>query len=194
MYKIQQSKTLWMVVGVILVFAIISMLWLLLSPAMQVFAAPFFAPKPVDGWYVCRNLGYGYVPGLGIVRQRLKLCNDLGWEVYTYCTQPGIAAPPVGRSCQRIGAETYRCGGQYQLVREYRILQTPTNTSAPLQTVTPTSTRQVPIQTATPTATQRVRPGGSGNIKPAGFYIAVEIAILLFSASCVLLLVRKTNP
>jgi hypothetical protein len=127
----------------------------------------------VDGWYVCRNLGVGGVPGVPDPRQRLKLCHDSGWVVYTYCTQPGLPVPPVSRKCIRIGEDVYQCGARNQLVREYRILQTPVDTATPtatlqiISTLMPTLTATLgPVEPEilpTPTSEHRVPPTGEGD-------------------------------
>jgi hypothetical protein len=180
--------------------------WGLRSPVIQAKAAPLFAPKPVYNWYVCRNLGFGYVPGVPDPRQRLKLCHETGWEVYTYCAQPGLPVPPVGRGCRRISEDTYVCGASYQRVREYRILQTPVDTPTPtttqiVSTVTPTLTATAtltatPTQTqaagiATPTTGSRVRPGGEGNATQLRGLILVEIGVLLLAAILGVWIVRR---
>jgi hypothetical protein len=180
-----------------LVMVVLVTLWSLRSPTIQAkaaplknMAAPLEAPKPVDGWYVCRNLGIGAVPGVPDPRQRLKLCHDSGWEVYTYCTQPGLPVPPVGRRCTRIGGDTYQCGARNQRVREYRILQTPVDTATPtatqviISTSTPTLTPTPtgPVFAATPTQGHRVPTGGEGNAQQVQALVATEIVILLLAA------------
>jgi len=80
-------------------------------------AAQDSAPKPAREWYVCGDLGFGSVPGVPDARQRLKLCHERGWTVYTYCTQPSIQAPPLGAICDRINADTYTCGAGFQLIQ-----------------------------------------------------------------------------
>jgi hypothetical protein len=154
-----------------LLAAVLVLIWSLRSPAIQAWAAPLSAPKPVDVWYVCRDLGYGSVPGMAISRQRLKLCHDSGWEVYTYCTQPGLPVPPVGRRCTRISEDTYRCGARNQLLREYRILQIPPDTPAPIPAQS--------ISTAAPTPTVMVIPTSTLPVivaTPTSFLVAAQQA------------------
>ena len=127
--------------------------WSLHLPVTSARAAQLFAPKPVDGWVVCRDLGIGDVPGVPDPRQRLQLCHEEGWTVNTYCTQPGLPVPPLGRSCTRIGEEKYQCGANNQLLREYHILATPVNTPAPNATATQTHTPPPVIATETQTIT-----------------------------------------
>jgi hypothetical protein len=146
------------------------------------------ATKPVNNWYVCANLGIGPVPGLPDPRQRFKVCQDTGWEIYAYCIQPNIPAPTLGTICSLINDQTLFCGAGVQSLREYRILQTPaavtetptltpsptaTNTETPTPTntatITPTNTPTLtptPRISATPrvASTPRPRPGGEGNL------------------------------
>ena len=82
--------------GISLVFIIVLFAsnWSTRSPAMQAKTVSLYSQKPVNGWVVCGNLGIGPVPGVPDLRQRLKLCHDAGWVVYTYCIQPGLPVPP----------------------------------------------------------------------------------------------------
>jgi hypothetical protein len=153
-------------------------------------ASSALAPKPINNWYVCANLGIGPVPGLPDPRQRFKVCHDSGWEVYAYCIEPNIPAPTIGTVCTLINDQTFFCGAGVQSLREYRILQTPaagtgtpsvtpsptttnTATPTPTNTTTPTPTNTAtltasptPINNTTPRAprTPRPRPGGPGNL------------------------------
>lgn len=114
------------------------------------------ADKPVYNWRVCEDLGVGGVPGLNQDRQRLKLCHNQGWEVLVYCLRPDLPVPPIGRVCTRVDGNTYWCGTNTQPVREYRLLQQPTETPTPTNTPTetPTSTfTSTPTSTATATFT-----------------------------------------
>ena len=113
------------------------------------------AEPPVDGWYVCADLGIGPVPGLPDPRQRLSLCHSGGWQVSAYCEQPDRPAPPLGEVCTRVNADTYDCGAGFQRLVEYLILATPSPT--PTASTTPTTTPTVtasPTPTTTPTATR----------------------------------------
>ena len=182
--------------------------WSTRSPATQVKAGSLDSQKPINGWYVCGNLGIGPVPGVPEPRQRLKLCHVSGWVAYTYCTQPGLPVPPMGRRCTRISDDTYRCGALYQRLREYRIVQTPVETNTPTTTPTPTASSTptitaspTPTQTASPTPTltasptmyrwiasptptsgPRVNPGGEGNSTMLRALIVVETSVLIISA------------
>jgi hypothetical protein len=148
------------------------------------------APKPVNNWYVCANLGIGPVPGLPDPHQRFKVCHDSGWEIYAYCIEPNIPAPTLGTICSLIDDQTLFCGAEVQSLREYRILQTPaagtgtpsvtpsptattTSTPTPTNTTTPTPTNTAtptititPFNSATPHAARTPRPhaGGPGNL------------------------------
>ncbi len=111
--------------------------------------------KPIDGWIVCRDLGVGAVPGLDEVRQRFKLCHPTGWEVLTYCLKPGLPPPSVGASCTRTGEVTYWCGRGIQPVKEYTIVQIPTDTPPPpIATLTPAT----PPPSTQPTITPEEKP------------------------------------
>jgi hypothetical protein len=151
-------------------------------------ASVILAPKPINNWYVCANLGFGPVPGLPDPRQRFKVCHDSGWEIYAYCIEPNVPAPTLGTVCSLINDQTFFCGAGVQSLQEYRILQTPaastgtpsltpsptaTNTATPTPTntatLTPTQTSTLtptPPNSATPRAasTPRPRPGGQGNL------------------------------
>jgi hypothetical protein len=161
-------------------------------------AAQLLSEKPVSGWYVCRDLGIGSVPGLPDLRQRIQLCHNEGWTINTYCTQPGLPAPPLGKSCTRIGKEKYSCGANNQIVREYITLSTPVDTATPVDTSTPNATQTQTITpppataTATPsmtpppaTATQNQPPrppvGGEGNTVQVRNLVFTEISILVLA-------------
>jgi len=178
--------------GVILtsLLVILAAVWSIHSPAMPVKAETLVDPKPVRGWFVCRDLGIGPVPGLHDRRQRLMLCHPSGWGILTYCIQVGLPVPQVGRSCTRISEDTYRCGAGNQQVREYRTLQmpvdTPTPTNTPTQTPTPTLTPTPiptrPVVMPTPAKPPRVPPGGEGNSAQLGGLILIELGISFLSA------------
>ncbi len=183
-------------------------------------ASVILAPKPVNNWYVCANLGIGPVPGLPDPRQRFKVCHDSGWEIYAYCIEPNIPAPSLGTICSLINDQTFFCGAGVQSLREYRILQTPaagtgtpsitpsptaTNTATPTPTLTPTYTATpTPTFTATPSTTPtpfnsttprapRPHPGGLGNL--ANWHrmlIMLGVGLLLLAGAILsLLLVRN---
>lgn len=124
------------------------------SPFEDIFIAPV-GDKPVNNWRVCRDLGVGNVPGLGIQRQRFRLCHSQGWEVLVYCLEPNLPAPAVGTRCTRTNANTYWCGSGIQNLREYSIQETPIAVSTPTPTRAPTNTPTfAPTQTPTlPTRT-----------------------------------------
>lgn len=149
------------------------------SPFEDIFIAPL-GEKPVNNWRVCRDLGVGNVPGLGIQRQRFRLCHSQGWEVLVYCLEPNLPAPAVGTRCTRTNANTYWCGNGIQNLREYSVQETPpaistptpvptnTPTLAPTQTPTvPTRTPLAPEQKPSPRpkvrSTPRASTGGRGN-------------------------------
>lgn len=141
------------------------------------------AQKPINNWFICKDLGVGPVPGVPSVHQRFDLCHLKGWVVKVYCTEPNKPAPIMGATCSRRGEDTYYCGIAVQLLKEYLQQETPTPefTPTPTSTVTPTftptatntptltptstatpvtPTSTLPPQTPTPT---RPRPGGPGN-------------------------------
>lgn len=133
-------------------------------------ASIILATKPVNNWYVCANLGIGPVPGLPDPRQRFKVCQDSGWEIYAYCIQPNIPAPTLGTVCSLINDQTLFCGAGVQSLREYRILQTPAAvTETPTLTPTPTATN---TETPTPTNTATITPTNTPTLTPSPFISA----------------------
>jgi hypothetical protein len=139
--------------GLFLVLLVVGVRWPQPTSAAEPppFDDLFLAPqgqKPENNWRVCRDLGIGPVPGLGIRRQRFRLCHGQGWEVLAYCLEPNLPAPAVGTRCTRITGNTYFCGSGIQRLREYSIVETPTPVTTP--TPLPTSTL-TPTATATPT-------------------------------------------
>jgi hypothetical protein len=131
------------------------------------------ASKPVNGWYVCKDLGIGPVPGVTGVRQRLKLCHDGGWEITAYCINPGLPVPPVGKTCSRTSDLNYRCGAAFQHMAEDRILQTPVEPPTPTPTGTATST---PTATATETATPTSTPTATETSTPTATVTSTSTA------------------
>jgi len=173
------------VCGAILLFAFILALWLVFAPLHDVQAAILLQDLPAHEWYVCRDLGIGSVPGVPDPRQRLKLCHPKGWVIYTYCLQPGVPAPPLGTICDRVGENTFVCGGGYQWLQLYAMIATP----APTGTATAVPTTPVPTATGTliptptparPTTvpTPRTVPGGSSSRGPFGQILGVQILVL----------------
>jgi hypothetical protein len=127
----------------------------------QVSAAPHTQNDlPVYNWRVCEDLGMGTVPGVPGTVQRFRVCHRQGWDLLAYCLQPLIPPPPLETICERINEDTFWCGDQYQLLRYYQILQTPT--PGPSDTpVTPTETL-----TPVPTLTQTITPLPTGTSTP----------------------------
>jgi len=115
--------------------------------------------KPVEGWYICVDLGVGPVPGRVNPRQRFILCHPDNWEVKAYCLNPNLPNPPLGTGCSRISEDTYWCGPSVQPVKEYIEPPPPTPAFTPTFTPTPTPT---PTMTPTPTATPTQRPDSGG--------------------------------
>jgi hypothetical protein len=116
---------------------------------------------PVKGWYVCKDLGVGPVPGRVRPRQRIVLCHPDGWEIKTYCLNPNLPQPKLGTSCSRIGKKTYWCGNGIQPLKEYGEPPPPTPNFTPTYTPTPTVTNTPnPTPPPTPTATKRPKTGG----------------------------------
>jgi len=116
------------------------------------------AARPIYGWRICQDLGVGLVPGLGVNRQRFKICQGEGWVSLAYCTNTNLPAPPLGTLCSFVNATDLWCGDQYQLLREYAVVATAaptlTPTRTPTRTFTPTNTpTSTPTRTFTPTAT-----------------------------------------
>lgn len=131
----------------------------------QVTAAPLAQDDlPIYNWRVCEDLGMGTVPGVPGTVQRFRVCHRQGWDLEAYCIQPLIPPPPLETICERINEDTFWCGDQFQLLRYYQILQTPTpgpsdtpvtptETLTPVPTFTQTST-PLPSDTPTPTSTE----------------------------------------
>jgi len=121
--------------------------------------------KPIDGWFICQDLGVGPVPGRVNPRQRFILCHPDEWEVKVYCLNPNLPNPPIGTQCTRTGELTYWCGNGVQPVKEYFDPPPPTPNFTPTFTPTPTPTETptpTPTFTPTPTPTDRPPPGGPG--------------------------------
>ena len=176
--------------GVLLVLASIGLILTRFSVSAQPPAGmlkQFDQPYPSHGWRVCADRGLGIPPGLPGPVQIMELCQGEGWRVQAYCLEPLEPAPPVDTFCSFVGDRTFWCGDQYQLIREYIILQTaqptatytttPTITFTPIPTsthtlqppltVTPTTTNTITVVVsevaATPTVFVRPAPGGKGN-------------------------------
>ena len=161
--------------GILLVLGVAALVWVQVGSASSELPAeagltgvlsPLY-DKPVHNWRVCADLGVGMVPGLGIRRQRFRLCHNSGWRVLAYCMQTNRPAPRVGARCSRTGEETYWCGSGVQNLREYRVEDTPVPTpTQPVPTGTPTSPTPTPTQTASqtpmPGPPRQARPGGPG--------------------------------
>lgn len=122
--------------------------------SLLVRAAEALQTKPVYNWYVCADLGVGSVPGVPGVWARFTLCHDSGWQVNAYCFQPPLPQPDLGTVCSRTSEDTYWCGNDVQMLREYEELETPPppNTETPPSPPTETSTA-APPSTETATAT-----------------------------------------
>jgi hypothetical protein len=116
---------------------------------------------PVHGWRVCEDLGEGSVPGLGVTRQRFRLCNS-GWELLTFCVDPGATPPALGALCSRISENRYWCGDNIQEVEFYQMLQTPAPEPPPTATLTPTATVTYTPTSLPPTPPEDNPPGGGG--------------------------------
>ena len=157
------------VIGLLLGVIVLVLVWFLADP---VSAAPLEAPEqsrffsrlnqePTYNWRVCADLGVGVVPGLGIRRQRFRLCHNQGWQVLAYCLQPARPAPAIGTRCSRVNANTFWCGNGIQNLRTYRVEETPTPTPTTSGTPAPTGT---PTPTTTPIP-RGARPGSPGIIE-----------------------------
>lgn len=171
-----------------------------LSLTASISAAPESqSDTPVHGWRVCEDLGMGSIPGVGDPRQRFRLCNS-GWEVLTFCVNPGVTPPTVGSLCSRVSENRYWCGDGVQEIQFYQLQQTPapepsaiptfTPTFTPVPTLTPLPTSLPPTQETedrpigggeenhTPTSVpplDRPQPGGPGNL---GYLLAAGVSFL----------------
>lgn len=166
------------------------------------------ADLPGSNWRVCRDLGFGLVPGVSTPRQRFKLCHPQGWQVRAYCKDPTMLPPATGTSCTR-SSDNFNCGAAVQRLKLYRIIEaplaptftpTPTVTTTSTPTPTPTGTLQpsatptnTPVPSATPTLPvggRRTRPGGEGN---TGALVGLVGAGILLGAGSFLAL-RRLAP
>ena len=102
---------------------------------------------PKYGWTLCEDLGVGEVPDFP-PRQRFRMCAENSWQALAHCLDESFPAPPVGSACELYQQDTFWCGEEYQLLRVYQVLLTP----SPVPTATETST-PTPTNTITPTAT-----------------------------------------
>lgn len=146
--------TIWGLLAVCVLFTLVFAFSQVLSPDTQVKAAQIFAP-PIYNWFVCEDLGVGSVPGVPDLRQILRLCHNQGWEIRTYCLQPGIPAPPIGSTCSQPAEGNFWCGDEFQLLQEFALDVTPTASPNPSVTNTriPSQTSPPPLNTQTPTWT-----------------------------------------
>jgi hypothetical protein len=165
---------------------------------------------PVHGWTICGDQGIGPVPGVPGSVQRLDICHGSGWEVRAYCLDPGQPVPPNGTVCSMVNSTDFWCGGGFQELRQYQILQTPgaptpqpsltpttspTPQSSPTTSPTPTQPGTTPpaptltppasTQTLTPTVFVRPSPGGPGNLPLVLSTIATSAGVLLLLAFAV---------
>ncbi len=120
---------------------------------------------PQYGWYICEDLGMGFVPGMPEERQMFILCHNQGYQVMAYCLDPGYPPPNNGRHCSMLSQDVFWCGDDVQELRIIEQQQTPTDppfepdtpTPTPSRTVTLTATRMLtttPGNTYTPTFTR----------------------------------------
>lgn len=112
--------------------------------------AQFEQPYPIHGWRVCADLGVGSPPGMPGMVQIMELCQGEGWRIRAYCLEPLEPPPPLDTFCSLVGERTFWCGDQYQLLREFIILDTPSPPDTATATSTPTPTN-TPTLTASPT-------------------------------------------
>lgn len=165
---------------------------------------------PVDGWSVCQVGGIETIPGAGS-RQTFVLCHGQGWQLKTYCLQPGAPAPALGKACSYVGNRTYWCGDAVQQLLSYQVLQTPAPVTPTTPTRTPTATRvststptratplletvAFPTATRTPrprsTAYARPHPGGPGNLGSILAESGLVGALVLAGGATVWLLLRR---
>jgi hypothetical protein len=169
MRRFNRINAIWIIGAILVVLAGVLILGLVSLPSIEARAVSWFSPeeieehqpslldpKPVHEWYVCGDMGFGSVPGVSDQRQRVKLCHEKGWVLYTYCTQPELPVPELGTICDRVSEDMYYCGPGLQLIREYRVVDTPGPEVTPTDTqeagITPTVTN-TPFSTATSTPT-----------------------------------------
>lgn len=114
--------------------------------------AQFEQPYPIHGWRVCADLGLGNAPGVPGNVQIMELCQGEGWRVRAYCLEPLEPPPPLNTFCSLVGERTFWCGDEFQLLREFIILDTPAPPDTATATLTQTQT-STPTFTASPTLT-----------------------------------------
>ena len=183
MNRSNRISALWVMGVLLIILAGITIVWIMSLPVVTAKAVSWFGPneeinkqaspldpKPVHEWYVCGDLGFGTVPGVPDARQRVKLCHEKGWVLHTYCTQPELPVPEMGTICDRVSEDMYYCGPGLQLIREYRLVDTPGPSPTPTETqigqITPTET-EILLDTPTSTSTQIALP----SLTPTGTQI-----------------------
>jgi len=173
------NRLLVLFIGLVVVFASAAIVWSGTksappNPAAQsADALPPLADKPIYNWRVCQDLGVGPVPGLPEPHQRLRLCHNKGWEVLAYCLRPDLPVPELGTICTRISKDSYWCGKGMQPLKEYKLVQDPTDTPTPTATFTATST---PTFTPTPTSTPTYTPTPTSTNTPTSTSTATPTA------------------
>jgi hypothetical protein len=86
--------------------------------------SPFY-DKPVHNWRVCADLGVGVVPGLGIRRQRFRLCHSQGWRAGVL-----LAAIPPGAK-DRLALLSQRGGDILVRQRHPKLARVPPGGNSP---------------------------------------------------------------
>jgi len=118
---------------------------------------------PKYGWTLCEDLGVGEVPDFP-PRQRFRMCAENSWQTLAHCLDESFPAPPVGSACELYQQDTFWCGDEYQLLRVYQVLLTPSPVPTATETLTPTPTYTT---TPTPTHTPTTAPTNTPTAQPA---------------------------
>jgi len=153
---------------------------------------------PIYGWYVGEYLGYGEVPGHPPAH-RFRLHNASGHSLLAFCLNQWLPPPPRGQACERISEDVFWCGDEYQPVKIYELLPTPTstatNTPSPTSTatLTPTPTHTItPTHMPTVTPTKRPRMGGETNL-PQKDFLKGMLGVLIIGFGILMAVIYYSN-
>jgi hypothetical protein len=146
-------------IGIFISLALLGAGFTLTTSGIPFAAARDLAQLPQHGWYICEDLGMGFLPGMPEERQLFTLCHNQGWELTAYCLDPGYPPPNEDRFCSMLSQDVFWCGDDVQELRIIEQQQTPTDPPFDPDTPTPTVTRtHTPTSTATRLQTGTLAP------------------------------------